>query len=120
MAAGDRRVMPGPSLNGLIAPSFDVLINGASLPVEAQAHVSEIVVDMSVEAPAMFTVEMAGSSAMKADVQWADHFALGDAVEIKLGFEKKPSTIFKGEVTGLEPVYRHDSSPWLTVRGFDR
>jgi phage protein D len=112
--------MGGPSAKGALAPKFDVLINGASLSVEAQAHVSDITVDASVNEPAMFLVELTGKSATETEPQWGTQFSLGDSVEIKLGFEREPASVFKGEIVGLEPVYRHDGLSRLVIRGFDR
>ena len=45
----------------------------------------------------------------------------GDPIEIKLGFvEGGQETVVKGEVTGLETIYRSDGPSELIVRGYDK
>ena len=37
-----------------------------------------------------------------------------------MGYRDNMKTLFKGEITGLEPEFPKDESPKLTVTGYDR
>ncbi len=115
--------MPEPTLDGLLVPNFEVSINGSPLETEVQAHIAGVTVDTSVEWPGMFVIELTGSNTLPDEHQWVDDqalFAFGHAVEVKLGYEQKPETLIKGEITALEPEFSHDRLPRLIVRGYDR
>jgi len=48
----------------------------------------------------------------------SDKVSLGDSVEIKIGDDKV--TVFKGEVVGLEPIYKANGENVLVVRAFNK
>src|SRR5262245_27633734 len=112
--------MPAANFDSPLVPDFDIIINGSPLSIEAQAHVVSVMVDDSVELPSMFTFEIAGSEEQSEQVPWvdADLFAIGNVVEIKLGYADDLDTVLIGEITGLEPEFASDRLPSLTVRGF--
>ena len=114
--------MPIASLDDPSVPDFDVLIAGTPLSLDAQAHIVEVSVDDSVELPSMFTLKIAGTDDEEEDNPWIDDdaFAIGNAVEVKLGYAEDLESVFKGEITALEPEFMYDRLPVLTVRGYDR
>jgi phage protein D len=104
-------------------PAFEVLINGTPLPVEAAAHVVGVSVEADTELPDMFALEIVSSEDLDDQFAWVDAedlFAVGNAVEVKLGYAEQLTSLFKGEVTGLEPSFNADRLPTLVVRGYDR
>jgi phage protein D len=108
---------------GLLVPDFDIIINGSSMPVKVEPYVSELAVDIDTELPNMFRVEIEGIETTEADIPWIDEqslFAVGDVVEIKLGYSGELKTLIIGEVTSLEPEFTFYRPPKLIVRGYDR
>lgn len=106
-----------------LVPDFDVIINGSPLSVQAATHVTGVMVDDSVESAGMFAVEIAGSDAQDKESLWVDDealFALGNVVEIKMGYRDNLETLMIGEITSLEPEFVFTRLPGLTVRGYDR
>lgn len=107
--------------NPLVA-GFDISVNGSPITVEAHAHVVSITVEDDAEWPSMFTVELATTIEQHDPLVWVDNdlFAIGGAVEIKLGYADPPEAVFAGEITGLEPEFSLNRLPALIVRGYDR
>jgi len=115
--------MPFADLNNPLVSSFDVIIDGTPITVEARTHVGSVTVDDSVEIPSMFTLEILGAEDLNKPLPWVDDedlFAVGKAVEVKLGYGSDMESIFKGEITALEPAFTFDRLPRMTVRGYDR
>src|SRR5262249_38692028 len=75
-----------------------------------------------VNAAGMFTFTLISWNNREMRVVWLDddQFKEGNAVEIDMGYRDNMKTLFKGEITGLEPEFPKDQSPTLTVRGYDR
>jgi phage protein D len=104
-------------------PTFEILINGAPLPVAAAVHVVGVSVEADTGLPDMFSMEIVASDDLEDQFAWVDDgdlFAVGNAVEVKLGYADQLTSLFKGEVTGLEPSFNADRLPTLVVRGYDR
>lgn len=103
-------------------PHFDILINGQPLGETVKERVAVLTVDLSVEAPSMFTIDLAGSPTQAGWANWMadDMFWVGNAVEVKMGYRGGLETLLKGEITALEPSFVVSSTPRLAVRGFDR
>jgi phage protein D len=115
--------MPVADEHGPLVPDFDVSINGTPLSADAQAHVVSLTVDDSIELPGMFTLEIGSSDELDKKYQWVDDkelFAPGHEVEVKMGYADQLVSLFKGEITGLEPEFSADRLPSLVVRGYDR
>jgi phage protein D len=105
-----------------LVPAFDVIVNDRPMQSEARAHITSIAVDESTELPSMFSLVMAGSSGPDRLISWVDNdelFAIGNKIEIKLGYMDHLQTLIIGEITGLEPEFAHNRVPSLSVRGFD-
>ena len=104
-------------------PTFEILVNGSALSAAAAAHVVHICVEEDTELPDMFSLEIVASDDLEDEFAWVDDedlFAVGDTVEVKLGYADQLTSLFKGEITGLEPSFNADRLPALVVRGYDR
>jgi uncharacterized protein len=115
--------MPSAKADRPLVPDFDVIINGAPLPADAVAYVAGVMVDESVDLPSMFTLEMTGSDAQRQKAPWIDDqklFAVGNVVEVKLGYLDNLETLLIGEITALEPEFVFNRLPSLIARGYDR
>jgi phage protein D len=107
----------------VLVPEFEILIDGTLLAVDVAAHVVEVSVEEDTELPSMFSLEVVASDDMDDQFTWIDDaqlFAVGAVVEVKMGYAGQLESIFKGEVTGLEPSFTANRLPSLTVRGYDR
>jgi Bacteriophage probable baseplate hub protein len=100
----------------------EILVNGSTLPAETEAHIAGVVVEDDVALPSMFAVELTGSDDQSQPTPWVDDplFAVGNAVEVKMGYVDDVATVFRGEIVALEPAFALDRLPSLTVRGYDR
>lgn len=105
-----------------LVPSVAVLVNGTPLSPDATAHLRAVTVEADVGLPSMFAVELAGSDDENAPLPWIDDalFAIGNGVEVKMGYQDDLDRLIAGEIVGLEPAFAHDRLPTLTVRGYDR
>jgi phage protein D len=115
--------MPVSNSASPLVPDFDVIINGSPLPTEAEAYIAGVTVDESVELPSMFTLEVTSSDEQTQEAQWVNDqnlFAIGNVVEIKLGYVDDLETVLIGEITAWEPQFVFNRLPSLTVRGYDR
>lgn len=104
-------------------PAFEILVNGSALSVEAASHVVHVSVEEDTELPDMFSLEIVASDDLEDEFAWVDDeslFAVGHSVEVKLGYADRLTSLFKGEITGLEPSFNADRLPALVVRGYDR
>ena len=102
-------------------PEFKVKINGADRP-EIIAVTTAVAVHRDLWAPGMFTLRLIDSGATSLESTLADDylFALGNEVEIEMGYMGETGTLIVGEITGLEPQYCADEAQTLIVRGYDR
>jgi phage protein D len=120
--------MPVAKADRPLVPDFEVMINGSSLPSSAAAYIAEVMVDESIELPSMFSLEIKDSDALGRDgkgreLSWIvdqNLFAIGNVVEIKLGYVDDLETLLIGEITALEPEFVYNSLPSLLARGYDR
>ncbi|GKS69037.1 hypothetical protein W03_10410 [Nitrosomonas sp. PY1] len=111
--------MPG----SIEIPGFSLKVNGAALLDNLAWQITRITVDDQVELPSMFTLELAATDETDAEPDWLNKdtiFALGDQVEIKMGWGDSLQTIMIGEITLVEVEYLAASLPQLVVRGYDR
>lgn len=115
--------MPVATPESPLVADFDIVINGSPFPLEAGAHVTDVTVDDDAGLPSMFTLELTGSDDQEEEMAWIDDrklFAVGNTVEVKMGYVDDLETLIVGEITGLEPEFSFDRTPSLTVRGYDR
>lgn len=113
--------MPSTGAEGL-APEVRLRVAGQDVPLEAEADVIEVSVLQDVSAPGMFAVRLMNWDLDKLQFTWSDDplFAEGGEVEVLMGYAGELEPVFVGEVTGLEPEFRADETPTVTVRGYDR
>lgn len=113
--------MPAHGADGL-APGVRLRVDGKDVPLAAEADVIEVSVLQDVSAPGMFAVRLLNWDLDKVRFTWSDDplFAEGGEVEVLMGYAGELAPVFVGEVTGLEPEFRADEAPTVTVRGYDR
>jgi phage protein D len=101
--------------------AFAISVDGTPLTLAAALQVSGIRIDEDAGLPGMFALELAGGEP-DAETAWIDDatFAIGAAVEIKLGYGDALQSVLAAEITGLEPAFTRNGRPHLTVRGHDR
>jgi len=115
--------MAATSSAAIAQADFDVSVNGSPLSSTNLDYVMEIVVDQSVALPSMFTLLLASSDAQSQPPAWTNDssvFAVGDAIEVKLGYYNNLTSMIQGEVTSVEAEFSAASLPLLRVRGYDR
>jgi phage protein D len=100
---------------------FDLRINGSPLPDAARRDVRSITVQEDLDALSMFTVELYNWDERTQAVSWSDDrtFAVGNAVEVSLGYVDAVTSVMVAEITSLEPRFGADEPPRLVVRGYD-
>jgi uncharacterized protein len=113
--------MVGMAAPGAGIPDFSVRVNGANLPQQARADIRAVTVEEDLEALSMFSLELYNWDDEKLQVSWSDStlFAVGNEVEIWLGYVDDLHKVLLAEITGLEPAFTADEPPMLTVRGYD-
>ncbi|HEX8845933.1 MAG TPA: contractile injection system protein, VgrG/Pvc8 family [Pyrinomonadaceae bacterium] len=109
--------------SGSASPDFEVTIGGRPLSTEVLAHVSGLTVDLSLDKAGMFTMEMSGIGEGQDEESLIDDdelFAIGQPVELKVGYGKDLQFLFGGEIAGLDPTFSSERPPAMTVRSYDR
>ncbi len=105
--------------SGLLVPVVKVFTNGQALAPEVE--LVSITVDDTVDLPGMFVMEILNSDAASGELILDQRqFAVGNEVEIKLGYGADLASVMKGEITGIEVECTWSTLPKMTVRGYDR
>lgn len=107
--------------SGLLVPAVQVLTNGQ--PLAPEVELVSVTVDDTVDLPGMFIMEILNSDAASGELILDQRqFAVGNEVEIKLGYEDGGNlvSVMKGEITGMEVEFTRSTLPRMTVRGYDR
>jgi uncharacterized protein len=102
-------------------PDLSVRVNGSPLPAAARADLRSVTVQEDLEALSMFTLELRNWDDARLQVSWSDSrlFAVGNQVEIWLGYIGDLVKVMLAEITSLEPVFSTGQPPLLMVRGYD-
>jgi len=102
-------------------PDLNIRMNGTSLPAAARADIRSVSVEEDLGALSMFTIDLYNWDDEKLRVSWSDSpfFAVGNQVEISLGYVDDLHKVMTAEITSLEPTFAVDQIPRLTVRGYD-
>jgi uncharacterized protein len=102
-------------------PDLSVRVNGSALPPAAAADLRSVTVQEDLAALSMFTLELHNWDDQLLRVSWSDSplFAVGNQVEIWLGYVGDLHQVMLAEVTSLEPVFTAEAPPVLMVRGYD-
>ena len=97
--------MPVANRESPLVPNFEIIINGSPLPVEAKLHVISLTIDHDVNLPGMFTLELTDSDSQDEETTWINDeelFAIGNVVEVKLGYADDLETLIIGEITAYK------------------
>ncbi len=102
-------------------PDLSVRVNGSGLPAAAHADLRSVTVQEDLQALSMFTLELHNWDQAQLQVSWSDSplFAVGNQMEIWLGYVGDLHKVMLAEITSLEPVFTTDQPPLLMVRGYD-
>ncbi|HLK01347.1 MAG TPA: contractile injection system protein, VgrG/Pvc8 family [Streptosporangiaceae bacterium] len=102
-------------------PDVSVRVNGAVLPPAAQADLRSVTVQEDLRALSMFTLELHNWDDKQLRISWSDSalFAVGNEVEISIGYVGDLHRVMLAEVTSLEPTFTAGQESLLTVRGYD-
>lgn len=92
------------------AVAFKVQVKGEEI---SDNYLVSWVVEQDLGQPDMCSITIRNE-----DHSFSDKYSLGDPVEVLAGDNSLP--VFKGEVVGLEPVYRADGQNVMIVRAFNR
>lgn len=105
-----------------LTPEIRVRINAQDLPAAAKADLVAVNVAEEVNTSGTFAVTLLCWDGAMMKVKWIDDelFKEGNVVEIQMGYRDRLKTLFKGEITGLEPEFSNAEPPVLTVLGYDR
>jgi phage protein D len=100
---------------------LDVRVNGGPIPPAARTDIRSVTIDDAVDTLSMFAIELYNWDDDGLKVSWSDRslFAVGNAVEISLGYVGALTEMMSAEVTSLEATFGSGSPPTLTVRGYD-
>jgi phage protein D len=102
-------------------PDLQVRVNGSALPPAAEADLRSVTVQEDLQVLSMFTVELHNWDDERLRVSWSDSplFAIGNEVEIWLGYVGDIHKVMLAEITSLEPMFTAGQPPLLAVRGYD-
>ncbi len=111
-------VMPVDYIN---IADFTIKVDGKALDDALQRNLTEIVVDSNLQLPDMVTLQFYSVDATEVD---AATFDVGKSIEVTVtdtNASGEPTvTLFKGEITALEPVFMEDGYVQVVVRGYDK
>jgi phage protein D len=91
------------------SPNVDVLIDGAEA---SDDHFQSYVVDCDIYQPHMAAIVLANQGDVYSSKQ------IGASIEIKVGNNK--TSIFKGELVGLEPIYKGGEKTVILLRAMNK
>ena len=82
----------------------------------APDQVFDLVIEADLDHPDMAAITLSNQG-----TQWSSQLKEGETFEIKAGFTtgKEAGTVFKGEVTGIEPVFAATGASRVVVRGLN-
>ena len=112
---------PGPMLPSPLpsyyVPDFELELQGQPIPAVLRASVTKVHFEESLEAADRVEVEFANQG-----LQLLDHplFELGASMQLSLGYRPAGITqVFKGNVTGVDPVFPASGMPTITISAHD-
>ena len=114
--------MAATSVNQSRAPALRVTVEGTEIPAGAYDDLLDVEVVDDLAAPSMFTLRLLTWDEDALRFTWVDDalFAIGNDVEIGLGYAGAVATVISGEITSLELEMATGEAPLLVVRGYDR
>ena len=98
-----------------------IRINDTRLPPQAWSDVRSLTVQEDLDAISMFALELYNWDDRLLTFPWSDSplFAVGNEVEISLGYVDDLHPVMVAEIISLEPRFASGELPLLTVRGYD-
>lgn len=100
---------------------IEVVLNGQVLPTDMIDNIAEVEVSLSMTLPDMFILRMYDVGAVFTNDAL---FTIGNAAEVKMTDpddpNSTPQTVFKGEITAVEPEFQLNNKVLLTIRGYDK
>src|SRR5262245_5053848 len=107
--------MAKPDQDQPLVPVFEISINGTPLDRATASHVDFVRVAQDIGLPSMFSFVVSGTDDLDQDVPFVDDelFAIGNVVEVKLGYDDRVDTVMVGEIVALEPEFKQDGLPSL-------
>jgi uncharacterized protein involved in type VI secretion and phage assembly len=93
--------------------TFDLAVSDAVL---ADA-IEEIIVDSAMRVPEMCTITLHSDAP---DLAMMGKFKIGGTIEVKVGSDGSGSTLFTGEITGLEPNFERGGKASLMIQAYDK
>jgi phage protein D len=102
-----------------MAPYCEVLLDGTKIP--DTIAITSVRVETSIESTAdSFSIRIADAYDLEeSQIKWLDKFKLGLAIEIKLGYVDKCSSVFSGYITSVVADIPDGEPPGIIVRGLD-
>jgi phage protein D len=102
------------------------MADASNQPVDASVKVGadqippselhDVIVEADLDQPDHACVTLSNES-----TKWSEKINEGDDLEIKLGLGSIPAdTVFKGEITGIEPIYDTKSKVRVNIRGLNK
>lgn len=98
---------------------YEVTLDGAPIDDDMQNRLAEIEVSLAFNMPGMFTLRFEDD---ELSILGQNKIELGKEVEISLTQDDNAETltsIFKGEITAIEPEYEYGLRTIVNVRGYD-
>lgn len=97
---------------------FVIKVEGQAVDETILTNLVEATVEQSAHLPAMFTIHVFDP---EFDVVDGTKFGLGKTVEISAGDDnEKLTSLIKGEITSIEPVFGRVGTPECIIRGYDK
>lgn len=102
-------------------PDFKIRINDTDLPQKALIDLQSVTIEEDSKKLSMFSLVFYNWDREKLRISWSDSplFAIGNKVEIWLGYLNRLEKVMVAEITSLEPSFQAAEPPMLTVRGYD-
>jgi uncharacterized protein len=94
-----------------VSPHIDIKFADIKEPV-ADAHLLSMVIDRDVGSADMAAIMLANQDDIYSTL------TLGSSVDVSVGTDKKP--IYKGEIVGLEPIYKGGDKSKILVRAMNK
>ena len=107
--------------------TLKILINGTENK-DLYLDLLEMIVDTNIHLPSMFSLliqDDLDSNTGKFKYIDSEIFIVGASIKIDFdtdyqGYSETKSTLFNGEITGVEPIFNSDGLAMLRVRGYDK
>jgi uncharacterized protein len=91
------------------SPNVDIMIDGTEA---SDDHFQSYVVDRDMYQPDMATIVLANQGDVYSSKK------VGASIEVKVGNQK--TSVFKGEIVGMEPVYQGGNKTVITIRAMNK